>query len=144
MGAQHHHHARRFCGRSGLLCVLAALQVALFVASVPATDHVSHAVTVQTRNQGIYVPTLGCQYLASGHEFSLSIVIIATSFVFLVLLTGGVARRGMFSKPNWWRKLYTEGILWLALATLFGIPDAVLIKANRNREYIPGAVLRQF
>ncbi|VDB95649.1 unnamed protein product [Peniophora sp. CBMAI 1063] len=88
--------------------------------------------TVQTRNQGIYVPTLGCQYLASEHEFSLSIVIIATSFAFLVLLTSGVAHRGMFSRPNWWRKLYTEGILWLVLATLFGIPDAVLIKANRN------------
>ena len=96
--------------------------------------------TVQTRNQGIYVPTLGCQYFASDHEFSLSIVIIATSFVFLVLLTGGVAKRGMFSKPNWWRKLYTEGILWLVLATLFGIPDAVLIKANRNREPLPRSV----
>ncbi|KZV74188.1 hypothetical protein PENSPDRAFT_648193 [Peniophora sp. CONT] len=88
--------------------------------------------TVQTRNQGIYVPTLGCQYLASEHEFSLSIVIIATSFVFLVLLTGGVARRGLLSRPTWWRKLFTEGIAWLALATLFGIPDSVLIKANRN------------
>ena len=104
------------------------------------SDRLSYLVTVQTRNQGIYVSTLGCQYLASDHEFSLSIVIIATSFVFLVLLTGGVAKRGMFSKPNWWRKLYTEGILWLVLATLFGIPDAVLIKSNRNREPLPRSV----
>ncbi|KAI0031957.1 hypothetical protein K488DRAFT_86334 [Vararia minispora EC-137] len=109
-----------------ILAVMAAFGTSLAFAALWLRQ------SVLSRKLATFVPELGCEYVATTDEKPLAIAILVVSVVYLILLTSGLLKRGVFGQPDWWRALYVQGVAWLVLASGFAIPGVVLLYANIN------------